>query len=144
MTIAVSVGANAYTEPIVDSINFATLRSSTLNIQLPANPGTTLTKSLLNPQPASGAVYRGLLVGVVGGRGGVIKPVSAKWPDESGHFQLVLPASARGLVAKFWESERQYFSTSAAKPGGNVDRSAYPGSLASNTPQALATIQLPR
>jgi hypothetical protein len=55
----------------------------------------------------------------------------------------VLPSSARGLVAKFWESERQYFSTSAAKPGANVDSSAYPSSLAQDTPQALGTVKLP-
>jgi alcohol dehydrogenase (cytochrome c) len=143
MTVAVSVGANAYTEPIVDSVNFAALQSSTLNIQLPANPGTTLAKSLLNPQPAGGAIYRGLLVGVVGGRGRVIKPVSATWPDASGRFQLVLPASARGEVAKLWESERQFFSTAHAKPGANVDSSVYPKSLAAQTPQALLTVKLP-
>jgi hypothetical protein len=143
MTVAVSVGANAYTEPIVDSVNFAELQSSTLDIKLPANPGTTLAKSLLNPQPIPGAVYQGLLVGVVGGRGRVIKPLSAKWPDESGRFVLVLPASARGVVAKLWESARQYFSTSVAKPGGNVDLSVYPASLAANTPQALLTVKLP-
>ena len=143
MTVAVSVGANAYTEPIVDFINFAALKSSTLNIQLPANPGTTLAKSLINPQPADGAVYRGLLVGVVGGRGRVIKPLSAKWPDANGRFELVLPSSARGAVAKFWEAERQFFSTTVAKPGGKVDPSVYPKSLAADAPQALATITLP-
>jgi hypothetical protein len=143
MTVAVSVGASAYTEPIVDSINFATLQSSTLNIQLPANQGTTLVKSLLNPQPSPGAVYRGLVVGVVGGRGGLIKPVSATWPDASGRFQLVLPASARGVVAKLWESDRQFFSTTPAKPGGNAATAAYPTSLASETPQALLTVKLP-
>jgi alcohol dehydrogenase (cytochrome c) len=143
MTVAVSVGANAYTEPIVDSVNFAELQSSTLDIKLPANPGTTLTKSLLNPQPAPGAVYQGLLVGVVGGRGRAIKPLSARWPDASGRFVLVLPASARGVVASFWEAERQYSSTKVAKPGGNVDLSVYPGSLAANTPQALLTVKLP-
>jgi hypothetical protein len=143
MTVAVSVGANAYTEPIVDSVNFAGLRSSELNIQLPANPGTTLAKSLLNPQPAPGAVYQGMLVGVVGGKGRVIKPLSAKWPDTSGRFELVLPSSAHGLVARFWERERQYISTKVAKPGGNVDLSVYPTSLAEDTPQALLTVKLP-
>jgi alcohol dehydrogenase (cytochrome c) len=144
MTVAVSVGENAYTEPIVDFINFSTLKSSTLNIQLPANPGTTLAKSLLNPQAIDGAFYRGLVVGVVGGRGRVIKPLSAKWPDQSGRFELVLPASARGLVAKVWETERQFFSTKVAKPGGTVDPAVYPTSLAAETPQALLTVKLPR
>ena len=143
MTVAVSVGANAYTEPIVDFVNFAGLQSSALNIQLPANPGTTLAKSLLNPQPIPGAVYQGMLVGVVGGKGRVIKPLSAKWPDASGRFELVLPSSAHGLVARFWERERQYFSTTVAKPGGKVDLSVYPTSLAEDTPQALLTVKLP-
>ena len=35
MAVAVSVGANAYTEPVVDSVNFAALQSSKLDIQLP-------------------------------------------------------------------------------------------------------------
>jgi hypothetical protein len=124
-------------------VGFAALRSSTLNIQLPANPGTTLTKSLLNPQEVPGAIYRGLLVGVVGGSGRVIKPLSSKWPDASGRFELVLPASARGLVANFWESERQFFSSSTAKPGGRIDPTVYPKSLAAQTPQALLKVKLP-
>jgi hypothetical protein len=56
---------------------------------------------------------------------------------------LVLPASARGQVARFWESQRQYFSTTAAKPGANVDPSVYPSSLAQDTPQAIGTVKLP-
>jgi hypothetical protein len=100
-------------------------------------------KSSLNPQAVPGALYRGLLVGVVGGKGGVIKPLSVKWPDASGRFELVLPSSARGLVAKFWEAERQYFSTSVAKPGGGVDRNVYPSSLPQDAPQGLATVKLP-
>jgi hypothetical protein len=143
MAVAVSVGANAYTEPVVDTVNFPALQSSRLDIQLPSSPGATLVKSSLNPQGIPGATYRGLLVGVVGGKGRVIKPVRATWPAASGRFELVLPSSARGLVAKFWESERQYFSTSAAKPGANVDSSAYPSSLAQDTPQALGTVKLP-
>jgi hypothetical protein len=69
--------------------------------------------------------------------------VSAKWPDADGRFELVLPTSARGLVARFWESDRQYFSTTAAKPGGRVDLSVYPKSLGQETPQGLATVKLP-
>jgi PQQ-dependent dehydrogenase (methanol/ethanol family) len=143
MTVAVSVGSDAYTEPVVDSVNFPELRSSRLDIQLPSSPGATLVKTSLNPEAIPGATYRGLLVGVVGGRGRVIKPVKATWPDASGRFELVLPASARGAVAKFWESERQYFSTGVAKPGANVDPSVYPSSLAEDTPQAIATVKLP-
>jgi len=143
MTVAVSVGQNAYTEPIVDSVNFAQLQSSRLDIQLPSAPGATLAKTSLNPQAIPGAIFRGLLLGVVGGRGRVIKPLSAKWPDASGRFELVLPHSAHGVVAKFWESQRQFFATSAAKPSGSIDPAVYPRSLAQDVPQALGTVTLP-
>ncbi len=143
MAVAVSVGANAYTEPVTDTVNFPALQSSRLDIQLPTSPGATLVKSSLNPQAIPGATYRGLLVGVVAGKRGVVKPVRATWPDASGRFVLVLPASARGQVARFWESQRQYFSTRAAKPGANVDPSVYPSSLAQDTPQAIGTVKLP-
>jgi alcohol dehydrogenase (cytochrome c) len=142
MAVAVSVGGSAWTEPAADSIGFAALKSATLDIQLPAANGATLTKSLLNPRPTAGAIYRGLLVGVVG-HGGVIRPLSARWPDARGRFELVLPASARGLTVKFWEAERQFFTTSSPKPGGPVDLSVYPKSLAEDVPQAIATARLP-
>ena len=83
-------------------------------------------------------------MGVVGGKGRVIKPVSATWPDGNGRFQLVLPSSARGLVAKFFETQRQFFTTSKPAPGGVVDPSVYPSSLPTDAPQALGTIQLPK
>ncbi len=143
MTVAVAVGTNTYTEPITDFVNFPELRSANLDIQLPSSPGTTLVKTSLNPVAVPGAIYRGLLVGVVGGKGRVIKPLSATWPDADGRFSLVLPASARGDVARFWESERQFFSTSLAKPGGQVGSAVYPHSLAQDTPQALGTVRLP-
>jgi hypothetical protein len=143
MSVAVSVGANAYTEPVTDFVNFPALQSAHLDIQLPSSPGATLVKTSLNPQGMGGAFYRGLLVGVVGGKGRVIKPVSATWPDGNGRFELVLPASARGLVAKFWETERQFFSPSPAKPGGKVGPGVYPGSLPQDAPQAISTVKLP-
>ena len=79
MTVGVAVGQTSYAEPFTDSIDFAHLKSAILNIRLPA--GTTLPKSALSPTVLPGAIYQGLLVGVVGGKGGVIKPVSASWPD---------------------------------------------------------------
>jgi hypothetical protein len=72
MAVAVSVGANAYTEPVTDTVNFPALQSSRLDIQLPTSPGATLVKSSLNPQAIPGATYRGLLVGVVAGKRGVV------------------------------------------------------------------------
>jgi hypothetical protein len=144
MTVGVAVGDVAYAEPATDSVDFAKLKSSVLNIQLPATPGAPLPKSGLSPQPIPGKIYDGLLVGVVGGHGRVIKPLSAHWPTADGRFELVLPSSARGLVAKFWEADRQFFSSSDARPGGPVDPRVYPRSLPADAPQDLATLKLPR
>jgi PQQ-dependent dehydrogenase (methanol/ethanol family) len=143
MQVGVAVGSTAYAEPATDEIDFAKLKSATLDVQLPGS-GTVLVKSSLNPQAIPGAIYQGLLVGVVGGKGKVIRPVSATWPDASGHFRLVLPASAGGLTVKFWEADRQFFSTAEAKPGGPIDPSVYPKSLPADAPQGIATLQLPR
>ncbi len=144
MQVGVAVGDTAYAEPFADLIDFARLRSATLDIQLPAAAGGTLVKSSLNPQTVPGAIYTGLLVGVVGGKGGVIRPLSATWPDGAGRFRLVLPGSARGQIVHFWEAERQFFTTSTPKPGGAVNLSVYPKSLPSDAPQAVATYRLPR
>ena len=142
MTVGVAVGSDSYAEPLNDFVDFPKLKSATLNIQLPAQVGGALVKSSLNPTAMPGAIYRGLLVGVVGGKGRVIKPVSARWPTGQGKFELVLPASARGVVAKFWESTRQFYSTTEARPGGVVDPAVYPKSLRQDAPQAVATLKL--
>jgi PQQ-dependent dehydrogenase (methanol/ethanol family) len=142
MTVGVAQGSTAWAEPTVDSINFAHLSSATLNIQLPAASGTTLVKTLINPTAMAGAIYQGLLVGVVG-KGRVIAPVSAKWPDAKGNFELVLPSSARGVTVAFWEANRQFFSSVGAAPGGPVDLTIYPKSLPSDAPQNIATLKLP-
>ena len=143
MQVGIAVGNTAYAEPVADQINFAKLQSSTLDVQLPATPGGTLVKSTLNPQAMAGAIYQGLVVGVVRPKGGVIAPVSATWPDGNGRFTLVLPRSARGLAVTFWEAQRQFFSSVTATPGGPVDPSIYPKSLPSDAPQGLATLKLP-
>jgi PQQ-dependent dehydrogenase (methanol/ethanol family) len=142
MTVGVAQGQTSWAEPATDSINFAHLSSATLNIQLPAASGTTLAKSLINPTAIAGAIYQGLLVGVVG-KGRAITPVSATWPDAKGNFTLVLPKSARGVTVAFWEANRQFFSSQATKPGGAVDLTIYPKSLPSDAPQNVATLKLP-
>ena len=91
----------------------------------------------------AGAVYQGLLVGVVG-KGRPITPVSATWPDANGRFQIVLPSSARGLTVKFWETDRQFFSTATAKPGEAVDPAVYPKSLPADAPRGILTVTLPK
>jgi hypothetical protein len=142
MTVGVAVGAAAYAEPIVDSIDFAALKSSTLDIQLPASPSTPLAKTSLNPQAFPGAVYNGTLVGVAAD-GRVIKPLRATWPDANGNFELLLPSSARGKTVRLWEQAREFFATSQARPGRAVDLSIYPTAPATDTAQGLATLKLP-
>jgi PQQ-dependent dehydrogenase (methanol/ethanol family) len=142
MQVGVAVGDNAYAEPAADLIDFKMLSSSTLDIQLPGS-GLVLVKSSLNPQATPGAIYEGLVVGVVAGNGKVITPVKATWPDASGKFTLVLPSSARGKTVVFWEADRQFFSSKQAAPGGPVDLAVYPKSLPSSAPQGLATQKLP-
>src|SRR5262249_19843583 len=129
MQVGIAVGNTAYAEPAVDQVPFAKLKSAVLNVQLPATPGGALVLSTLSPQAIPGAIYQGLVLGVVGGKGGVIRPISATWPDAKGRFSLVLPGSAKGQTVSFWEAQRQFFSTSNAKPGGPVDLSVYPKRL---------------
>ena len=144
MEVGVAVGNTSYAEPAADQINFTHLSSAQLNIQLPASPSAGLVKSSLNPTAVAGAIYQGLLVGVVSGKGGVIHPVSATWPTTTnGQFQLVLPKSAAGQTVAFWEDQRQFYTTTSAKPGGPVDLSIYPKSLPADAPQGLATLKLP-
>jgi hypothetical protein len=119
------------------------LKSATLDIQLPAAAGAPLQKSTLNPQPVPGAVYEGLLPGVISADGGVIKPVSEQWPDAQGRFKLVLPASARGKTVIFWQSDRQFSTATPARAGGAVDLSIYPKSLPTDTTRGIATAKLP-
>ena len=142
MEVGVAQGSTSWAEPAADEINFAKLSSATLNIQLPAASGTTLVKTLINPTPMAGAIYQGLLVGVVG-KARAITPVSATWPDAKGNFELVLPSSARGVTVAFWEATRQFFSSVATTPGGPVDLTIYPKSLPSDAPQNITTLKLP-
>ena len=142
MTVGVAVGTDSYQEPLGDFVNFAALKSAELDIQLPAAAGAPLVKTTLNPQALPGAIYEGIVVGAVG-RGHVIKPVSATWPDSNGNFQIVLPASAAGTTVNLYEEQRQFFSTQNATPGGSVDLSVYPKAPATDAPQAVATVKLP-
>ena len=96
MSVGVAVGDTFYAMAATDAIDFAKLKSSVLNIQLPATAGTTLVKANLNPQPVPGAIYQGLLVGVVGGRGRVIKPLQRELARRGGP----VPARAPELRAR--------------------------------------------
>jgi hypothetical protein len=140
MNVGVAVGDQSYAQPFGAAVNFAYLKSSVMNIKLPASASTPLSNITVDTLP--GAIYQGMVVGVVG-NGRTIRPVSARWPTSSGSFQLVLPPAAAGLNVAFWQSARQFYSTSLAKPGGPIDLGVYPTSLPAAAPQALARLQLP-
>ena len=139
LSVQVAVGDNIYGLPTGVNVDFSMLKSATMNAQLPAS-GTGL------PTPKStsyaGAVYEGLLVGVSGAKG-VVRPVSAHWPDRNGNFSLVLPASMRGKTVRFWENYRQLFQTFPATAGGLVDLTNWPSALLPRVPQGFQTLTLP-
>ena len=139
LAVGVAFGGISYGGTLGTNTPFDRLRSSSMNIQLGSSGKYTITK----PASYAGAVYRGLVVGV-SGAGGVIKPISNRWPDAKGRFTIVLPASARGKTVRFWENERQFFTRAAAQPGGAVDLSTWPTQLGDAAPAGLASLTLPR
>jgi hypothetical protein len=138
LAVQVAVGNDSYGLPTGVEVPFDRLQSARMDIRLPAS-GTGLPA----PKPTSyaGAVYEGILVGV--SAPGVVKPVSARWPDRSGRFSFVLPASMRGRTVRLWESFQQLFQTNPTGPGGAIDLQAWPRDLAPNVPRGLRTIKLP-
>jgi alcohol dehydrogenase (cytochrome c) len=135
LNVQVAVGQRSYS-PGLANVNFKRLSSATMDVKLPASGlGLPLPKS--SPDP--GAFYRGLLVGVLGPKG-VIKPVSARWPDRRGRFSLLLPAVAKGTTLRFWESDFTAFSTSAARPGGLVATSSWPSRLTNRISTGIASV----
>jgi alcohol dehydrogenase (cytochrome c) len=140
MNVAVAVGDQAYAQPIGAVVDFGYLKSAVMNIRLPG--ATTTPLNGISSNPVDGAIYQGLVVGVVG-KGRTIRPLSATWPSRSGQFSLVLPASSAGSTVSVWQSFRQFFSTAPPHPGGPINASVYPVSLPKDAPQALARIKLP-
>ena len=114
--------------------------SATLDLKL---PGSGTTMAVPSSTPELGAIYRRTLVGV-SADSGVVKPISATWPDTSGRFELVLPASVRGKTLRFWESDFQAYQTTAAAPGRRVDLKAWPGALSSRVARDLGFVRAPR
>jgi alcohol dehydrogenase (cytochrome c) len=139
LSVQVAVGSNIYGLPTGVNVAFALLKSATMNVQLPAS-GTGLPTPKSTSYP--GAVYEGLLVGVASGKG-VVRPVSARWPDGRGNFSFVLPASLHGKTVRFWEDFRELFQTFPATPGSLVDLTNWPSALTSRVPQGFATVTLP-
>jgi hypothetical protein len=138
-SVGVASGGISYGGVTGVNVNFKRLQSSTMNIHL--GSGTTYT--VLTPTSRVGAVYSGLVVGVVSG-GRVVKPLAEHWPAGNGAFSMRLPASMRGKTVRFWENERQFGSSFAAKPGGAVDLDSWPTQLGDAVPVGVATLRLPR
>ena len=105
------------------------------------------TGSPLLPVPTAtshpGAVYEGLLVGASAG-GHVVQPVSARWPDRNGRFELVLPASVRGKQLRLWETNLEAYATNGATAGGLVELGSWPTALTPRVATGVAQLVLPR
>jgi hypothetical protein len=140
LSVQVALGEDSYGLPTGVTANFPRLQSATTTITLPSAVGAPTVAA---PQATAGAIYDGLLVGVSGPRG-PIRPVSARWPDAQGRFQLVLPRAARGKTVFLWQNRRQFFSLTPARPGGGVDLRLWPTGLADAVPRSLAKLSLPR
>ena len=136
LSVGVALGKVAYGGTLGTIVPFALLKSANVDISLGA--GTSYTVHA--PSSSTGAIYSGLVVGVVAG-GKVVTPVSERWPDAKGNFSITLPPSARGRTLTVWENLRQDFSTFAATPGGAIDLSSWPTALGGQVPRGLATIK---
>jgi len=76
----------------------------------------------------------------VSGPNGIIRPLSASWPDRNGRFRLTLPASVRGQKLSVWQDLGQFFSSFPALPGGRFDMKSYPQKVLQRYPQGMASI----
>jgi hypothetical protein len=139
LSIGVALGTTSYGGNLGTPANFARNKSAKLDIKLGRGTAYTLGK----PDAVGGALYEGLIVGVTGG-GGVIRPVSERWPDAKGNFSMILPKSARGRTLRFWQNQRQFYSRSPQVPGGPVDLTSWPKSLGDAAPRGLAKLVVPR
>ena len=139
LSVQVAVGSDSFGLPVGVDVQFDRLHSARMNIQLPGSGN-----GLPTPKPTSyaGAVYEGMLVGV--SAPGVVKPVSARWPDRRGSFSFVLPASLRGKTVSLWESFQQLFQSVPTGPGRPIDLASWPTRLQDDVPRALGTLRLPR
>jgi PQQ-dependent dehydrogenase (methanol/ethanol family) len=137
LQVQVAFGRTSYTAGTAN-VNFKRLSSASMDVKLPAS-GASI--ALPTATVDAGAFYRGLLVGALGPRG-VVKPVSAQWPDAQGRFTLVLPSLPKGTPLRFWESDFTTFSRAAATPGGPADPNATPARLTNRIPSGIAAVRV--
>ncbi len=138
-TVQVAYGRTSYTTGATNP-TFKRRSSAMLDLRLPAT-GTAMAVPTSTPEP--GAIYRGLLVGV-SAPGGVVRPLSARWPDARGRFELVLPASVRGSTLRIWESDFQAYQRTPTSPGSVVDLAAWPHALSPRVARDIAFVRVGR
>jgi hypothetical protein len=137
LQVQVAFGRISYSAGLAN-VNFKRLNSASMDVKLPASgAGLPLPTS----SAATGAFYRGTLVGVLGPKG-VIKPVSARWPDAQGRFSLVLPRLPRGTTLRLWESDFLTFTHVPARPGGPIEASTWPTGLTDRIPVGVAVARV--
>jgi hypothetical protein len=139
ISVGVALGDVSYGGAVGVNVDFARLKSATMNIHLGSGTQYTVEK----PTSYAGAVYSGLAVGVTAG-GKVVKPLAATWPTTGGAFSLTFPGSVRGKTLTFWQNQRQAFSSFLAQPGGRMDLSSWPTQLGDAVPTALARLTMKR
>ena len=137
LSVQVASGSVSFSSGATATVKFSALKSAALDIKLPSTP--TGVMALPTPSSYEGAIYEGLVLGVSGAHG-MIRPLSASWPDRNGRFRLTLPASARGQKLQVWEALGQFFSSFPATPGGRFDMKSYPAQMLQRYPQGMASI----
>jgi hypothetical protein len=137
LSVQVASGPVSFSSGFAPTVKFGLLKSATLNIQLPGSP--TAVMALPTATSYEGAIYEGLILGVTGPNG-LVRPLSASWPDKNGRFRLTLPASVRGKKLTIWENLDQVFSSFPATPGGRFDMKSYPTKVLQRYPQGMASI----
>jgi alcohol dehydrogenase (cytochrome c) len=137
LTVQVASGPVSFSSGATPTVKFGLLKSAKLDIQLPGSAKAVM--SLPTATSYEGAIYEGLILGVTGPNG-LIKPLSASWPDRNGRFRITLPASARGKRLSIWQNLDQVFSAFPATPGGRFDMRSYPTKVLQRYPQGMASI----
>lgn len=138
-SMRVALGDDTWEVSPEQVVFFDKLKSATLDLQIPP-AGFPLVPD--TPRPVPGAVFEGLLVGVTVD-GDPVTPISARWADAEGRFEIVLPSSVAGKTARFWQSRLRAFSRTEARPGGPVDVGYWPGAVPEDAPRDLDALELP-
>jgi hypothetical protein len=120
-------------------IRFPLYKSARMDVTLDRDSGTI---TVTEPISVEGLIYDGLLVGVMQD-GAPVRPISVTWPDEQGHFQMVLPAALTGQTVEWWQQSGDYFATIAAEPGGEISLGEWPTELDATTPRGFGSVMLP-